>query len=124
MINLYRILFPIPYLTAISIASIFSKKIRAGFFEKLGFYNFKIDKKTFWIHAVSVGEVQAVTEFIKNYKDEKIVLTVSTPQGLELAQKKLSEHCEKICYFPHDIDFAIISAKKAINPSKVMIFES
>ena len=124
MINLYRILFPIPFLFAMSVLSIFSKKIRAGFFEKLGFYNFKIDEKTFWIHAVSVGEVQAVTEFIKNYKDEKIVLTVSTPQGLELAKKKLSDYCEKICYFPLDIDFAINSAKRAINPSKVMIFET
>lgn len=124
MINLYRILFPIPFLFAMSILSIFSKKIRAGFFEKLGFYNFKIDEKTFWIHAVSVGEVQAVTEFIKNYKDEKIVLTASTPQGLELAKKKLSDYCEKICYFPLDIDFAINSAKRAINPAKVMIFET
>ncbi len=124
MINLYRILFPIPFLFAMSILSIFSKKIRAGFFEKLGFYNFKIDEKTFWIHTVSVGEVQAVTEFIKNYKDEKIVLTVSTPQGLELAKKKLSDYCEKICYFPYDIDFAINSAKRAINPAKVMIFET
>ncbi len=124
MINLYRILFPIPFLFAVSVLSLFSKKIRSGYFEKLGFYNFKIDEKTFWIHAVSVGEVQAVSEFIKNYTDEKIVLTVSTPQGLELAQKKLSSYCEKICYFPFDIDFAINSAKNAINPSKVMIFET
>lgn len=124
MINLYRIFFPIFFIPAIALISVFSKKIRAGFFEKLGLYNFKIDEKTFWVHAVSVGEVQAVTEFIKNYKDEKIVLTVSTPQGLELANKKLSDYCEKICYFPLDIDFAINSAKRAINPSKVMIFET
>ncbi len=124
MINLYRILFPIPFLCLVGTLSIFSKKIRAGFFEKLGHYNFKINEKTFWIHAVSVGEVQAVSEFIKNYKDEKIVLTVSTPQGLELAQKKLNDCCAKICYFPYDIDFAINSARKAINPSKVMIFET
>ena len=124
MINLYRILFPIFFIPTISLLSVFSKKIRAGFFEKLGFYNFKINEKTFWIHAVSVGEVQAVSEFIKNYKGEKIVLTVSTPQGLELANKKLTDYCEKICYFPLDIDFAINSAKKAINPSKVMIFET
>ena len=37
--------------------------------QKLGFYNFKMDKKTFWVHAVSVGEINSLTDFIKENID-------------------------------------------------------
>ena len=124
MIRFYKIFFPIFFVPVILVLSIFSKKIRAGMKQKLGFYNFKMDKKTFWVHAVSVGEINSLTDFIKENKDKNIVLTTSTPQGFELANKKLSDYVEAICYFPFDTDFAINSAIKAINPHFVMIFET
>ncbi|MBR2386232.1 3-deoxy-D-manno-octulosonic acid transferase [bacterium] len=104
--------------------SIFSKKIRAGMKQKLGFYDFQMGKKTFWVHAVSVGEINSLTDFIKENKDKNIVLTTSTPQGFELANKKLTDCVEAICYFPLDTDFAINNAIRAINPKFVMIFET
>lgn len=124
MLKIYRILFPIFFIPTILLLSIFSKKIRSGFFQKFGRYNFKNKEKTLWIHAVSVGEVLAIADFISQNQNEKITLTTSTPQGQELAQKKLGNFCKEICYFPYDCTFSIKNAIKAINPSRVMIVET
>lgn len=108
------------------ILSIFSKKIRGGIKEKFGFYDFDFSSqnKTLWIHAISVGEVQAITNLIKNLQGFEIVLTTSTPQGQELAQKQLSDYCKKITYFPYDFSFSVRSAIKRINPKAVLIVET
>lgn len=125
MIALYALLFPIFFTPVILLASLFSPKIRAGFAQKFGKYDFAIDEKTLWIHAVSVGEVLAVADFIKqNAGDKKIILTTSTPQGQALAQSKLGNFCEGICYFPYDYKFAVRSAIKAINPAAIIIVET
>ena len=125
MIVLYALLFPIFFTPVILLANLFSPKIRAGFRQKFGKYDFVINEKTLWIHAVSVGEVLAVADFIKNAAaGRKIVLTTSTPQGQTLAQSKLGNFCERICYFPYDYKFAICRAIKAINPAAIMIVET
>lgn len=124
MIAVYRFLFSIFFTPVILLLSLFSPKIRAGFLQKFGKYDFKIKEKTLWIHAVSVGEVLAISDFIKENKAKKIVLTTSTPQGQSLAKNKLSEFCEQICYFPYDYCFAIKNAIGAINPEKIIIVET
>lgn len=124
MMLVYRILFYVFFTPVILILSVLSPKVRAGFKQKFGCYDFKNEAKTLWVHAVSVGEVQAISGFIKNNKKKKITLTTSTPQGQKLAKEKLSEYCEKICYFPYDYDFAVKNAIEAVNPEKVMIVET
>ncbi len=131
MLIIYVLLFPIFFTPVILLLSIFSPKIRAGFTQKFGKYDFTIKQKTLWIHAVSVGEVLAIADFIKNSataadgtNSKKIVLTTSTPQGQALAKAKLGDFCEKICYFPYDYKFAIRRAIKAINPDAILIVET
>ena len=87
MIKFYKIFFPIFFTPVILILSIFSKKIRAGMKQKLGFYNFKIDKKTFWVHAVSVGEINSLTEHFKahpkdNHSKRGLLRKVAQRKGL------------------------------------------
>ena len=123
MTALYALLFPIFFTPVILLASILSPKIRAGFRQKFGKYDFAIGEKTLWVHAVSVGEVLAIADFIKGY-GAKIVLTTSTPQGQALAVAKLGDYCEKICYFPYDYKCAVRRALKAINPATVIIVET
>lgn len=93
-----------------------------GFTPKLA----KKSENLIWIHAVSVGEVLAITPLIKSIKklepELKIVLTTTTSTGKNEAQKlgKLIEHR----YMPLDLTFAVKNFIKAINPTALFIMET
>ena len=79
-----------------------------------------------WIHAVSVGEVIAVSPLIKQlkkqYPKQSILLTTTTSTGAEQANKlgDLIEHR----YMPLDFSFAINSFLKKTQPSQLLIMET
>ncbi|MGR5220993.1 lipid IV(A) 3-deoxy-D-manno-octulosonic acid transferase [Vibrio parahaemolyticus] len=79
-----------------------------------------------WIHAVSVGEVIAISPLIKRLKKAHpgivIVLTTTTPTGAEQANKlgDIIEHR----YMPLDFGFAVKGFLKAIHPSQLLIVET
>ncbi|MCJ2378609.1 lipid IV(A) 3-deoxy-D-manno-octulosonic acid transferase [Vibrio sp. ZSDZ34] len=79
-----------------------------------------------WIHAVSVGEVIAISPLIKRLKEKqpsiKIVLTTTTPTGAAQASKlkDLVEHR----YMPLDFGFAVKGFLQAIKPSQLLIVET
>lgn len=107
----------------------FIPKLRAGFFEKIGFYKKnKIKEKSIWIHAVSVGEVNAIENFLKKLKQElpeyKIVLSTVTRTGQAVAHSKLDQYADVITYFPYDFAFSVKSAIKAFNPALAIIAET
>lgn len=114
----------------ILIAMIIKPKFRAGFFQKTGFYGKigKENKKNIWVHAVSVGEVNAVCNFIKKlrekYPNENIILSTVTKTGNFVAKKQLGDIVDHIVYFPFDTDFSVNSAIKAIKPDMVIIAET
>lgn len=104
-------------------------KLRAGFREKIGFYKKNNSgKKTVWIHAVSVGEVNAVESLVKKLYQElsdiSIILTTVTKTGQEVAIKKLTQYTDMITYFPYDFNFSVNSAIKALKPDIVVIAET
>lgn len=113
----------------ILIAFAIQPKFRAGFWEKIGFYSINLPKRpTIWVHAVSVGEVNAIEGFIKKLKEEfptkNIILSTVTRTGQEVANSKLKDYTDKIIYFPYDFYFSILLAIKAIRPSIVIIAET
>ncbi|VAX24570.1 hypothetical protein MNBD_NITROSPINAE01-619 [hydrothermal vent metagenome] len=97
-----------------------TKKHRAGFSQKLGFYPPRNREKTIWIHAVSVGEVVTAEKLARALSVKapnfKIVITVTTPTGHEVATKKLSDIAD-ILYFPYDFSISAKKAVQAINPA-------
>ncbi|MEI7474245.1 MAG: 3-deoxy-D-manno-octulosonic acid transferase [bacterium] len=104
-------------------------KLRAGFFEKIGFYGKKrLKDKSIWIHAVSVGEVNAIENFFKRLKQEfpeyKLVLTTVTRTGQAVANAKLSQYADIIAYFPYDFAFSVNFAIKAFNPALAIVAET
>jgi len=107
---------------------ILKPKLRAGFWQKMGFYPDLKGNKTIWIHAVSVGEVNAVEGYIKKlkqqYPDCNLVLTTVTRTGQQVAKSKLSKVVNHITYFPYDFNFSVKSALKAIDPKLVIIAET
>jgi 3-deoxy-D-manno-octulosonic-acid transferase len=103
-------------------------KLRAGFWQKIGIYPNINSLNTIWIHAVSVGEVNAVENFIKEvrkqYPSISIVLTTVTKTGQLVAKNKLSNVVNHILYFPYDFIFSVKAAIKAIKPQAVIIAET
>lgn len=79
-----------------------------------------------WIHAVSVGEIIAVTPLIKRiktkYPDLPIVVTTTTTTGAAQIEKSgaLVEHR----YMPLDFNFAVNSFLKSVQPSQLLIMET
>ncbi|EGU33650.1 3-deoxy-D-manno-octulosonic-acid transferase [Vibrio sp. N418] len=79
-----------------------------------------------WIHAVSVGEVIAVTPLIRRiktkYPELPIVVTTTTTTGAAQVEKlgALVEHR----YMPLDFSFAVNSFLKAVQPSQLLIMET
>ncbi|MCE0493752.1 lipid IV(A) 3-deoxy-D-manno-octulosonic acid transferase [Vibrio salinus] len=86
----------------------------------------KTMKSPIWFHAVSVGEMMAVTPLIKRYKQQHpeaaILITTTTPTGAEQAEKlsSIAEHR----YMPLDFSFAINQFIQTIHPSQLLIMET
>jgi len=79
-----------------------------------------------WVHAVSVGEVLAVSGLIeelrRRYPEHRIVITTTTDSGQALARKRFGE--ENVFYFPMDFAFAILPYLRALQPQLVIIAET
>ena len=109
------------------------KKARAGLKQKLGFIPENVREishkleKCIWIHAVSVGEFNAVFPLVQKIKDEypdaPVVISTTTATGQKIAIDK-AEHLAQIIYFPFDLPFAINSWLDLLKPACVIIVET
>ncbi|MEE9500399.1 MAG: 3-deoxy-D-manno-octulosonic acid transferase, partial [Candidatus Omnitrophota bacterium] len=80
-----------------------------------------------WVHAVSVGEVLAVKNFVEKLHaklpERKIVLSTTTKTGADLARRVLNENILKF-YFPLDFSFVARRVANFINPSLLVVMET
>jgi 3-deoxy-D-manno-octulosonic-acid transferase len=107
-------------------------KYRRGFAERLGSVPGRIGRPSgtsapaIWVHAVSVGEVLAVSglveEMRRRFPQHKIFVTTTTDTGQELACKRFGE--AYVFYFPLDFAFAIRPYLQALRPELVVIAET
>ncbi|BAW79723.1 3-deoxy-D-manno-octulosonic-acid transferase domain-containing protein [Candidatus Nitrosoglobus terrae] len=95
--------------------------------ERFGFTPFLAEKAIIWVHAVSVGEVQASLPLIKElsayYPDHTILLTTMTPTGSTQAQKNLGNQVIH-CYLPYDLPHAIYHFLQQTQPQLGIILET
>lgn len=79
-----------------------------------------------WIHAVSLGEVLAVSglvaEMRRAFPQHRIVVSSTTDTGQDLAQKRFGK--ENVFYFPMDFAFAIRAYLRALRPQMVVLAET
>ena len=79
-----------------------------------------------WIHAVSVGEVNAavplVTAFRKIHSRCRILITTTTPTGLDQVTAHLGDRVVH-CYLPFDHPFFIARFLRTISPRLLIIME-
>src|ERR1700722_2262111 len=78
------------------------------------------------IHAVSVGEVIAVSGLVaamrSRFPGYRLFVTTTTDTGQEMARKRFGE--DNVFYFPMDFAFAIRSYIQALRPELVVIAET
>jgi 3-deoxy-D-manno-octulosonic-acid transferase len=82
--------------------------------------------ETIWIHAVSVGEVLAVTRIVEELKTRlqgcRVVVSTTTDTGQRLAQQWFGEN--NAFYLPLDFVFAVRAYLKALRPKLLVLAES
>jgi 3-deoxy-D-manno-octulosonic-acid transferase len=112
-------------------------KYREGFFERLG----KVPRSLInsasasssaglapliWIHAVSVGEVLAISSLVaelqERFPKHRMVISTTTDTGQALARKRFGK--ENVFYFPMDFAFAIRPYLRTLRPQLVVIAET
>ena len=104
-------------------------KYRSGWRERLGRVPERLRhpaEETIWIHAVSVGEVQAVTPLIQQLRQQlpawRIVVSTTTDTGQRLARQRFGE--DSVFYLPLDLPFAVRPYFVALRPKLLVLAES
>ena len=106
-------------------------KYRRGFFERAGRVPARLRARSsgeavIWIHAVSVGEVLAVSGLVGAMKRElaehRVLISTTTDTGQELAGKRFGE--DNVFYFPMDFAFAIRPYLQALQPELIVLAET
>lgn len=122
----------------------FKPKARAGLAQKLGAVPKEIQqkfayrtknarqistaaKKCVWIHAVSVGEFNAVNNLLALFHERhpqiEVVVSTSTATGQRQAEKSLGNWAS-IVYFPFDVPWALSAWLDAVAPQLFVISET
>lgn len=105
-------------------------KYRAGLAQRLGKVPRSItaamNQPSIWVHAVSVGEVLAVSglvvEIQRRRPSYRVLISTTTDTGQKLARERFGEN--NVFYFPIDLGFAIQPYLETIQPHLVLIAET
>jgi 3-deoxy-D-manno-octulosonic-acid transferase len=83
------------------------------------------DRPCFWVHAVSVGEVNLIATLLAEFERQRPgwdrVISTTTMTGYALAKKKYP-HCT-VCYCPLDFSWAVRRAIARIRPTCLVLAE-
>ncbi len=105
-------------------------KYRAGFRERIGAVPARLKVQgagdCIWIHAVSVGEVLAISQLVseleKRQPDWQIFVSTTTATGQALARQRFGE--TRVFYMPLDFRFALRPYLKALRPRMLVLAET
>jgi 3-deoxy-D-manno-octulosonic-acid transferase len=94
---------------------------RFGFFDPPGFSG------SLWVHAVSVGEVNAAEPLIKalrrDYPNAPLVITTVTPTGTARVHQLFGDSVFHV-YLPYDLPYSVSRFLKKIRPRLALIVET
>jgi len=103
-------------------------KYRAGLGERLGRVPSRLGpvQGCIWVHAVSVGEVLAVSGLVAGlrtrFPERRVMVSTTTETGQKLARERFGK--ENVFYYPLDFGFAIQPYLRALQPSLFVLAES
>src|SRR4030042_80295 len=102
-------------------------RYRTGWAQRFGKINRKCpEKKCIWLHAVSVGEVNAAKTIIEEletrFSDFEIIISTTTDTGFARASNLFGEN-HLVFYFPFDFSLVIHRAFNNIRPAICLLME-
>ncbi len=102
-------------------------KYRKGLSERLGRVRIHVDSRpTIWLHAVSVGEVLAVSRLVgeleRAFPEFRLVVSTTTKTGQDLAQERFG--AERVFYCPLDLPWATRAYLNALEPRMLILAET
>lgn len=105
-------------------------KYRAGLRQRFGKVPARLaagdTRPVIWLHAVSVGEVRAITQLIaelqSRFPQHRILISTTTGTGQKLAEKTFGS--ENVFYFPLDFAFAIRPYLRTLHPQLIVLAET
>jgi 3-deoxy-D-manno-octulosonic-acid transferase len=112
-----------------------TQKYREGLLERLGLVPSRLvemrpgsgrERPVIWVHAVSVGEVLAVSRLVKTLDaalpDTLIVVSTTTRTGQTLARERFG--VERVFYCPLDLPWAVRAYLNALQPRLFVLAET
>jgi 3-deoxy-D-manno-octulosonic-acid transferase len=107
---------------------LFKGKLKKSFLLRLGFLPRDLNlERPIWIHAVSVGEAQAVKglldELRKVYPNKKFVISTVTATGNKIV-RGFSRKGDFVTYLPLDLSFIVRRVVAKVDPSLFIIAET
>jgi 3-deoxy-D-manno-octulosonic-acid transferase len=101
------------------------------FAERLGFVPASLHQThsgCVWLHCVSVGEVLSSRSLLEKLRsrlpDRRILLSVGTPTGHQMAEEKCSDLVDGIFFVPYDLGWAVRRTFSALRPGLVIVLET
>jgi 3-deoxy-D-manno-octulosonic-acid transferase len=111
-----------------------TQKYREGLWQRLGFVRPDLasrlqrqpEQKVVWIHAVSVGEVLAVSRLVAELDaalpEFQVVISTTTRTGQALARERFG--AERVFYCPLDLPWAVRAYLKTLKPAMLVLAET
>jgi 3-deoxy-D-manno-octulosonic-acid transferase len=100
---------------------------RRGIAQRFGLGLPRVDRRAIWLHAVSVGEVQASAPLVRALLDRHpgipVVLTTMTPTGAERARALFGDRVVH-CFVPYDLASAVRRFMDHVRPELALILET
>ena len=127
VLDLLYLLAAVAYSPVVIYRAVRHNRYRAGWTERFGKITRRSpDKKCIWLHAVSVGEVNAaktiINELEKEFSTFEIVVSTTTDTGFARACSLLGEN-HHVFYFPFDFSWVMRRAFGNIRPSICLLME-
>ena len=125
---LLYLLFPLLLLRML-LRSLRAPDYRHRLLERLGICNpgFEMDSPVIWVHAVSVGEVQAaaplVEAMLRRFPDHELLLTTTTPTGSERVHALFGSRVYHV-YCPWDLPGAVRRFMSRVQPRLLVLVET
>ncbi|MCU7878782.1 MAG: lipid IV(A) 3-deoxy-D-manno-octulosonic acid transferase [Candidatus Thiodiazotropha sp. (ex Lucinoma borealis)] len=123
---LFTLLVPV-YLLRLYWRGFKAPAYRERWLERFGIFEHPLDQNGIWVHAVSVGEVQAVAQLVgrllDRYPGMPLLITTTTPTGAERVQALFGNDVEHR-YAPIDLPWVVRRYLVAFQPRLLILIET
>ena len=124
--NLLTYLLLIPFACYWIVRGLGNRKYLDRLGQRFGF-GFPSIERCIWVHAVSVGEVQAAAPLIRalaiRFPDRALLITTVTPTGAERVRVLFGDSVYH-CYIPFEFPHAVNAFFRDVNPEAALIMET